>query len=235
MNKLFPALRYLVKSLSMGIGIGFLVILSTVAVTDWVFHLTDRYNTAHYVVSLTVPFELTAGAFSLLIGLVLFIPNFRVMLANGISRKTFFLASLPAAGTAAAAFSIFNLAVVKVHGLFWPINSISDQIYPSAGLGFQLILQFALYFLLIMSGQIVTLAYYRSNVPGKWALSLTPLVLVLILQQDAVNFRGSINQAIWDYLRWSFFYSRASALLLVYAAILSGLVYLMVRRAPVKD
>jgi hypothetical protein len=234
MNKTLPTLRYLLKSFSVLIGIGFLVILSTVAITDWVYHATTRYNIPQRIDTLTVPFELSAGMFSLMIGLM-YIRNFTVLLANGISRKTFLLASLPDAAIAAAAFSIFNLAVLKIHGIFWPIVSVSDVVYPSSGWVFDLILQFALYFLLIMASRFIILAFYRSNVPGRWALSLTPLALILILQQDAVNFEGRINRALGIFLRWSTVDSRVLATLFVSAAILFGLLYLLLRRAPLKD
>ncbi len=236
MNKTLQTLRYLAKSSSAGIFFGFLVILGTVAVTDLVFYLTDQaYNTVHLVVSLTVPFEVTAGIFTLLIGMVLFIPDFKVALANGISRKTFLMANLPAAGIAAAAFSIFNLVVVKVHGLFWPINSIGDLSYPQAGWVAFLLLQFTLYFLLIMAGRFISLAYYRSSPPVRWAISLAPFVLFGLLIEMDIRSDGKIFEAIGAYLLWSLRFPTALVSMLAYSAILYGLTYVLLRRAPLKD
>lgn len=236
MKKTLQTLRYLFKSSSMGIVFGFLVILITVAISDLVYFLTDyAYNTVHPVVTLMAPFEVTAGIFALLIGLVLFIATFKVVLANGISRKTFLLANLPAAWIAAAAFSIFNLVVVKVHGLFWPITTIIGWNYPQIGWAELLIFQFALYFLLITAGWFITLAYYRSSVPVKWAISVTPIVLFGLLRVAQARFGYPIFVAIWEYLLWTLSFPRAVFSLLAYSAILCGLVYLLIRRAPLKD
>ena len=236
MNKVLQTLRYLAKSSSKGIILGFLVILSTVAISDLVYFLTDyAYNTVHPVVTLEAPFEVTTGSFALLIGLVLFIPTFKVALANGISRKTFLLANLPAAWIAAAAFSIFNLVVVKVHGLFWPIVMIIEWNYPQIGWAGLLILQFALYFLLITAGWFTTLAYYRSSVPVRWAISVAPFVLFGLLRVAQARSGYPIFAAIWEYLLWSMRMDRAPFTLLAYSAILCGLVFLLLRRAPLKD
>lgn len=236
MKKTLQTLRYLFKSSSMGIVFGFLVILITVAISDLVYFLTDyAYNTVHPVVTLMAPFEVTAGIFALLIGLVLFIATFKVALANGISRKTFLLANLPAAWIAAAAFSIFNLVVVKVHGLFWPITTIIGWNYPQIGWAELLIFQFALYFLLITAGWFITLAYYRSSVPVKWAISVAPIVLFGLLRVAQARFGYPIFVAIWEYLLWTLSFPRAVFSLLAYSAILCGLVYLLIRRAPLKD
>ena len=137
---------------------------------------------------------------------------------------------------AAAAFSIFNLVVVLVHGLFWPINFISALFYPHAGSVGVLILQFALYFLLIVAGWFITLAYYRSSVPVKWAISLAPLGLYALLKVANARSGGATFTSIREYLHASMGnpYS-ATASWLAYSAILCGLVYLLIRRVPLKD
>jgi len=236
MEKTLQTLRYLSKGFAKMTVIGFFSILGGVAITDLVYHLTDSaYNTVHKVVSLTMPFEFIAGIFALLTGLLLFISNFKVALANGIARKTFLLANLPAAGMVAAALAIFNLIVVMVHGLFWPINSISEMFYPFTSWAGILILQFALYFLLIVSGWFITLAYYRSSTPGKWAISLTPFVLFGLLKVANARSGGAIFEAIREYQHESMRMERAPLTFLVYSAILCGLIYLLIRRAPLKD
>ena len=182
------------------------------------------------------PFEVTDGIFVFLISLILLVPNFKVALANGISRKTFLLANLPVAVMVAAALSMFNLVVVLVHGLFWPINFTSTLFYPDVSWAGLLFLQFGLYFLLIVAGWFITLAYYRSSVPIKWAISLAPFVLYTLLSTANARSEGAIFTSIGIYLRRSMSgpYSAAGSWL-AYAAILCGLVYLLIRRAPLKD
>ena len=235
MNKTLQTIQYLVKSFSGGILFGCLIILSTIAVTDLVYFLTDRYNTVHPVVSLTVPFEATTGIFALFFGLALFIADFKVTLANGISRKTFLLSNLPTAAIAAAAFAVFTLAAVKVHGLFWPIRTLIEQMYPFIPWAWAVVFQFALYFLLVIGGWFITLAFYRSSKLGKWALSLAPFVLVAALSVADARSRGAVFAAIGDYLRLSMRGDIAPFTLLAYSAILCGLVYLLLRRVPLKD
>ena len=236
MNKVLQTLRYLAKSSSKGIILGFLVILSTIAISDLVYFLTDyAYNTVHPVVTLMEPFEVTAGIFALLFGLALFITTFKVALANGISRKTFLLANLPASWITAAAFSIFNLVVVKVHGLFWPITTIIGWNYPQIGWAGLLVFQFALYFLLIVAGWFIALAYYRSSTLVKWAISLAPFGIFALLKVVNAQTGGAVFQAIFDYLQASMAMDRAPLTLLAYAVLLCGLVYLLIRRAPLKD
>jgi hypothetical protein len=235
MRKTLQTLRYLAKSFSGVIVLGMIVMLGTVAVTDLVFFLTSQSSTVNYDLSLTVPFEVTAGIFALIIGLGLFISDFKVGLANGISRKTFLLANLPSALIASAIFSIFILIVEKIHGLFWPIISISEIFYPQIGWAWLLFFQFTLYFLLIMAGRLITLAYYRSSTVGKWAISLAPFILYGILQVADARFAGKVFRAINEYRRSSMALEIAPWTLLVYSVIVFGLVYLLIRRAPLKD
>jgi hypothetical protein len=236
MEKTLQTLRYLAKSFSGVIVIGFFVILGTVAVTDLIWQLTSSsYNSVQQVVPLTVPFEVAAGIFALLTGLLLFIMNFKVALVNGISRKTFLLANLPAAVIVAAVFSIFDLVVVKVHGLFWPVISIMDLFYPHAGWAGILILQFTLYFLLIMAGRFIALAYYRSNTAMKWVISLSPFILYGLLKVADASSGGRILAALREYRHTSMSMEWAPFTMLAYAVIMFGLVYLLIRRAPLKD
>ena len=240
MEKTLQTLRYLLKSISTGIVIGLIVSLGTVAASDLLFYFTAKYyplysKTPLTTVPLTVPFEFTTGIVALLIGLVLFIPDFKVALANGISRKTFLLANLLSAGTAAAAFSIFNLLVVAIHGIFWPITFSSDLLYPKIGWGFLLIWQFALYLLIILAGRLIALAYYRSSALGRWVLSIAPWALLGVWVVANARSEGALRAVLSEYLQWSLWFTRGSPMLLVYSAILCGVAYLLIRRAPLKD
>jgi hypothetical protein len=236
MKKTLQTFRYLFKGLARATVIGFLTILSIVAATDLIFYFTIQYNPIQQVVSLTVPFEAANSVFALLIGLVLFITNFKVALANGISRKTFFLANLPAAAMAAAAFSIFNLVVMIVHNLFWPINFISELAYPHINWVGLLVLQFALYLLMTIAGWFISLAYYRSSVPVRWAISLAPLMLYVLLQVINARSDGATLTLIEEYQRLSTSGPFITTIVwMIYSAILGGLVYLLIRRTPLRD
>jgi hypothetical protein len=242
MEKTLQTFRYLSKSLMVMIAIGFLTILGNIAVSDLVFFLTDHYNTIPSSGPLMAYIEITAGIFALLIGLVVFLINFKVALANGISRKTFLLANIPAIAMVAAAFSIFNLVVVLIHGLFWPMTLATIWIYPQAGWVGALVLQFALYYLWVVVGWFIALAYYRSNTPVKWAISLAPFVVFGLLQVANAQSGGAVFAALAEYIRLSMGTAggtpnpyQATFSMLVYSAILYGLTYLLLRRTPLKD
>jgi hypothetical protein len=228
--------RYLVKRYTGLTIIGFLSILATIAVTDLVFFLTDRFNPVHQVVPLTVPLENVAGIVALLIGLTLFITNFKLGLANGISRKTFLLANLLAAALASAALSIFNIIAVLVHSLFWPINFVSDIIYPQLGWPEILALQFVAYFLAIVAGWFITLAYYRSSIPDKWVISLAPVGLYALLRVFDALSNGATFTLIHEYVQMSTGTPYATLIsFLAYSVLACGLVYLLIRRVPLRD
>jgi hypothetical protein len=236
MKKTFQTARYLFKSFAWVTISGFFAVLVNVAITDLVYHLTSRNIAPPPMVSLTTPFEVVDIVFALLIGLVLLITHFKVALANGISRKTFLLANLPLALMAAAALVIFNLIVVQIHGLFWPLNFISNLFYPHASLAGLLFLQFTLYFLLIVAGWFIALAYYRSSVPIQWAISLAPFVLYGLIRVANAFSAGAIFTSLGNFLRMTTSGPyKAAFSCLAYSAILYGLVYLLIRRAPLKD
>ncbi len=108
MKKTLQTLRYLTKNSLTGTIIGLIVILCTVAITDLVYYFTDRQNTVHQVVSLTVPFEVTSGIIAFVMGTALFTVTFKVSLANSVSRKSFILANLPADAVTSAIFSFLT-------------------------------------------------------------------------------------------------------------------------------
>lgn len=240
MEKTLQTFRYLSKSFTAMIVIGFLTILGNVVISDLVFFLAERYNKAP-AAPLTTFIESTAGIFALLVGLVLFLVNFKVALANGISRKTFLLANLPAIAIVSAAFAIFNLLVALIHGLFWPMTLISLQAYPQAGWVGALVLQFAIYYLAIVAGWLIALAYYRGNTPARWAISLAPFVVFGLLQVANAQSGGAVFAAIAEYMRFSMGMAtenpnpyQAAFFMLVYSAILYSLTYLLLRRTPLK-
>ncbi len=235
MNKTFQTLRFLSRGFAWVTLVGFLCVLATMATADLVFFLTDRANPIHSVVMLTMPFEMTSGTIALIIGLALFVSNFKVILANGVSRKTFLLANLPAAGISAAALALFNLIAVQVHGLFWPNVLISGWLYPQAGVIELFLLQFALYFLLIVAGWFIALAYYRSSVLVRWGITLSPAVGFALLKVINAQTGGATFAAIDRSLRASMA-SPLSATIswLAFAVLLCGAVWLLIRRAPLK-
>jgi hypothetical protein len=236
MKKTIQTARYLFTGFARSTAIGFLVILGNLAMVDLIYQLTDRNNPTHVVVSLTTPFEFTGGVFVFIISLVLYIPNFKVALANGISRKTFFLANLPMEVMVAATLSILNLVTASVHYHYWPVNFISQLFFPQMGWADLLFLQFTLFFLMILLGGVITLAYYRSAVPAKRAISLAPFILYGLVRVINAQSGGATYTAIGKFLHNSLATPiSASFSFMVCSIILGCISYLLLRRAPLKD
>jgi hypothetical protein len=237
MNKTFQTFRFVSRSFAFMTGIGYLCILVSVVATNLIFYLTDMYDsilTQRTLVSLTAPLDVTAAIFALLTGLVMIITNFKVVLANGVTRKTFWLANLPAALLTALALTVFNQLIVLISGVFLPVQLISDIIYPLDGWFSKMVFQFSSYTFLIVLGWFIALAYYRSSTLMKWVISLVPYFLlrgiIALARSDfpPTQIRMAISHALIGTP------ARTGLTCLTAAAIIYGLVYLLLRRAPLK-
>ena len=235
MNRTLQTIRYLTRNLRWMMIAGVLVMLGVVILTDYIFYRTGGFNMSQSSVPGTV--EMTAGVFSLLIGLLYFRPHFRVALANGISRKTFMLANLPAAGIMAVVFAITTQVILNVHNLIWPISSITNAFYGSTMVWLRaMLIQFLLYFLLICLGWFVSFIYYRSNTMMKWIISLAASFVFFLPTIAPQEYYMSIAPAIHDFLMWCRIgFVRAPLMLLGFSAILFEFTFLLIHRAPLKD
>jgi hypothetical protein len=239
MEKTLQTLSYLSRYLARLLGIGLLCAVGSVVISDWIFYSTGGYSLRD--VTQTLPYEFIAALFALIAGGQFFVPHFKVALANGISRKTFLLACLPGVAAFAAALAIFSLILAWAHSLFWPAVLITHLFYPfSAGVGIVLV-QFTLYFLLAVLGCFTAVLLYRAGGLARWAFILTPLALYIAVRADgntgghfftpfnlalrvALGLRGPLAPNAYI----------ASLTLFLSAALICGLVYLLLRRAPIK-
>ena len=235
MNKTLQTIHYLTKSLKWMMIIGVLVMLGVVVLTDYIFYRTGGFDMSKSSVPGTV--EMTAGVFSLLIGLLYFRSNFRVALANGISRKTFMLANLPVAGLVALVFAIANQVIVNVHNLIWPISSIrSVLVQSSLNWLWSLLFQFMSNFMLIGLGWFITFIYYRSNTVMKWVISMAACFVFFLPMIAPEFYYMSLAPLMHDFLVWSLHVPlRAPLLMLIFSAILAEFTFLLIYRAPLKD
>lgn len=240
MNTIYKTFRYITQHYAVMAVIAFFSILACVAITDLVFHLTDPYDGVLSTPAsspLTVPTEVTAWIFALVTGIALFVTNFKVMLVNGVSRKTYLLASLPAAALLAAVLAVINLLINAIHGIWWPLVLITQNIFPGIGWIGLFLIQFARNFLFIVLGWLIVMAYYRSGKLMKWVISLSPAVLLSLLWIANAQTNGGAGMALQNLWRAAFRSSPASATLtmLITGAAFYGLVYLLLRRAPLQD
>ncbi len=247
MGKTLQTFRYLLKSLTPLAIVEILTLLAGVVVTHLIFYFTagELYESfREKATPLTMPSEFIASLFALMIGFVFFTTHFKVILANGISRKTFWRANLLVALILAAGFAACSLALTELHRLVWPqAILISELVYPFAGRVWIWLLQSAGYLLLTLVGYFSALALYRSSPAGKWAIVLSPFALYALLKVVNARSRGVVMEAIGEYLKLSMGLETggepqvwvAVLSLSIYALVLCGLLYLLLRRAPLKN
>lgn len=238
MNKWIPSARYLLRDCYGIAVIGFFSSVAIMFATDLVFNLTNRYNAIPAPGPVTVPLEMNAGFLTMAVGVAVCIRNLKVMLANGISRKTFFAASLPVAALSGIVLAITILGVVAGHGLFRPVVIISRLMYPHSSLAALFFTQAAFYCFMLLAGWLVALAYYRAGVLARWLLTLTPLVLIAIWIATEANGQSAVSEAIHSI--WLATIGGSSAtwagvcwLILTTAA--AGGLFLLLRRTPLRS
>ena len=238
MKRTLQTMGYLIKSIVNPTLLALVVMIIMLAIIDFTNFSTGRFSLTGPAKPLTIPLEFFSGGLSLLIGAAIFLTNFRVSLANGISRKTFLLANLPVAMLIAAFFAIATQVVTEVHALFWPINTYSVAMlieYPQLNNAWPLIFQFTLYLFLILAGRLITLVYYRCNKWGRGFLSLVPLVVFYFLL-NAINGKNGEFYLLMSNLLLLFLQPQNSIIFLVLGSlVMFALSWLVICRAPLKD
>jgi hypothetical protein len=236
MDKILKTTRYLFRSVMGFMVIGFLSILGNLAITNAIFYFSRKAGEVDRQLSNHT--EVTAGIFILLISLLFFSIQFKVMLDIGVSRKYFFWANIAALAAVSAVFALFVSLVTLAHLPFEPMILLSQSLYSGSSLFDSTIFQLAAYFLMAMLGWTIHLAYYRSGTAMRWVISLAPFVLLWILA-SAIRSSGDL----WNLLAAMGGFSDPGApnqyigslSFFALAALLGGVVYLLIRRAPLKD
>ena len=237
MFRIQQTVRYLLPTYARLAVIAFISMLIALGMSTLIFFLTSRGMSPRPLVTLTSPSDFTAALFALITGLVLFLINFQVALANGVTRKTYLLGNLPAAALMALALVLVNALLVGAHGLFWPIIMSAQLTYPQAGLPGVLLYQFVLCLAMIVMGWLIALAYYRAGTLGRWLISLSPVFAWGLVRLGNAATDGAVSAGLRDFYRAALGMNsgspaQAALSLLVLGAILYGLVYLLLRRTP---
>lgn len=178
--------------------------------------------------------------FLFVLGLNSFKESFKFSSANGVSRKRYFRESLLAlAGIAALAALIESLLPLVSHS-FTRHEMLYMTIYKNTGLLAASAWTFALYYFVLITGWLINLVYYRSSSSIKLLFSLSPVFIILLLIGLNKLAGGSVFIAIGNFI--SFYWgitdsnSYVAVLnLLATALLFSGLIFLLMRKAPVKE
>lgn len=195
--------------------------------------------------------EISSVIFIFILGLNFFKQDFFMGLQNGVSRKSFMISNMVALSAIAALMTVVDTLFSLVSPIFINTVTIFEQIYgDSRYIDSSLIEKtfhyivwtFFLYLLAAIVGLFVTTAYYRMSKPLKTAVSIGVPVFFFILLPifdmllPQLKIMYNLSKAIAFCLGISNGFNPYYAVVSCFIAtlILSGLTYLLTRRAVVK-
>lgn len=196
--------------------------------------------------------------FLFIVGLNYFRETFRLMIQNGVSRKTMFKGVLISTAIIAVMMSLIN-EVILVIGKAFDASSESltfegafEQVYgvryAGGGMGLQMTFEGLLFLVCIsaaamMFGFLITTMYYRLNKLAKILVSVVvPVFFIIIFPMvDFTLIGGRISYGIFRFMLFAFgFLNDANpyygiVTCLIAFAVCAAISWLLIRRAPVKD
>ncbi len=202
--------------------------------------------------------EIASMIFIFIAGLNSFREAYCLFIQNSISRRTMFVSRMISAAIISTAMACIDRILMFIGRLLQPLNqsfsitSLFQMIYQNK-VGYktgsllfiftELIFTVCLYFAAWMLGYFITVSFYRLNKYGKIAVSVgVPVGLLIILPiLDGLVFNEAIGLFFGKVLSFAFgFSNKANPLigmitLLLISGILAAFVWLMTRRASVKD
>lgn len=197
--------------------------------------------------------EFSTIIFIFIAGLNSFKNSFKFTQGNNISRKTFFQGLMISTLPIAALMAVVDVTLNRIYNVFEFCPTIYDMTYDkgfgqnawsqSNSLGTLFATVMFLIFLYIMTfnlGIFINLIYYRSNTVLKVIISVAPFVLITLIG----NFHDLFPQEFWNgvgtFLVNSFGLNNYNAYAAIFsfftiAIVLSGFIFILIRRAVVKD
>ncbi|MEI8215991.1 MAG: hypothetical protein WCF96_02725 [Eubacteriales bacterium] len=192
--------------------------------------------------------EMASSIFIFVVGLNSFRQNFLFSLANGVSRKTQFIAFIASISTAACIMAIIDRIYSLVFSNFILYGSLFQQIYYRGGFNLTLnsaIMSFVwsvvFYISAAMFGYMICLIYYRSGRIMKLVVSILPPVLVFIALPYLAMLNTDLSLKVLKFAGQIFgvypqsFPINAVFTFLIISLILSFFSFLLMRRAQIKQ
>lgn len=198
------------------------------------WYLSVKYNNVSY------NSDSATLVFLFVLGLNGFKDSFKLSSANGVSRKRYFRESLLALAAIAALAALIESVLPLISQSFTRHEMLYVTIYRNTGFIAACTWTFALYYFVLMAGWLINLIYYRSGSLMKIVFSLSPVFVTLLLIGLNKLVGGNVFIAIGNFI--SFYWgitdsnSYVAVLnLLATSLLFSGLIVLLLRRAPVKE
>ncbi len=177
-----------------------------------------------------------------IMALTIFTPSFKYVLSQGVTRKEFFWAMSLNTVLLAGAFALLSIVFYAISLKAANVWMVYEMIYRDQSVLNALVWEFSLLVFMGMLGWFMRLIYYVSDRNAKLIITIVPFVLASLLIFFNILADGGIGRAILDFLKAVMGLSSATpnpyiavASLLSGSVILSAPVYLMLRRAQVKD
>lgn len=187
--------------------------------------------------------EAASLIFLFVVGLNIFKASFLFSQANGVTRRHFYAASLMTVAAASLVVTVVDALLYGAMSLFLPREqSLFSMLYPVSGLPARLLWTLTANLACTVTGWFITLLYYRSGKPVKLLISIVPPIFLSVGLPVLNNATGGrFLSALGNFFAFMLGLGGSpkawagSLGLLALAAVLSGLCFLLVRRAPVKD
>lgn len=179
--------------------------------------------------------------FIFILGMTFFKTEFHFLLSNNITRKNFFRASL--ISSAAAAFMMafigaaFNQAAIALMpGSFFDWV---EGIYKTNSMFADLTWSFSLYILTLITGWLISMIYYKLSKTMRIIVSFIPFGLIVLISAADSSSGGAFINIMGRAMKFMFGLNTlnpyAAALnMIILAALLSGIIYLLLRRQELK-
>ena len=248
------AVKYRLEESRKSIAVFYIVIIALTALLG--FGATGLAN-GNTTLTLSVGgLESATIIFAFVLGVTSFRENFRMMLQNGLSRRTVFISSLISDLLLSVALSLIaaivnGMAALLISERQIVFISLMQQVYSGryAGHGYNpqiwgesFLFFFIVFAAALIAGHCISVLYFRMNRAGRIAFSAgVPSFLFIVLPMfDAIVTKGAITSFLGStFLRamgigtQNPYMGMASSLIVV--AVFSGIMWLLMRRAVVKD
>jgi len=187
--------------------------------------------------------DLIAFIWIFILGILFFIPSFKFMLANAVSRKNLFWSNILSMSILSVAWTVIfmllisfiskmNIKIIVLYNIFYKGSS-------AMGIAVWFI---AIFYLLIVIGWFINMIYYRSSRRMAYVISFSPFILSGILTLINQSTNGDLFKYIIKFIVAAMGFSGstpnpyiASVSMLLTAVVICGLNYLLIRKVQIKQ
>lgn len=202
--------------------------------------------------------EISTAIFLFVCGLNSFKSNFYFAKSNGISRKTFIKGLLISSVPIALVMSIIDIIINRINNIFIKNPTLYDMSYGELvghiGIVYEsnwiqsnslvtifntILFQFSLCLLAYVIGIVINMIYYRANKYVKVLLSAIPVAFI-ILKGNLSMRNPSLTLRINEFTNYIFGFNPSNVFacittFLVFTVVLSGIAFLLIRKAVIKE